>query len=162
MSQATIDDLNRRLEEKGARKASVANFRPNLLVTGLEPYGEDRLKIIKVDGHTIFLIGRCPRCSIPTNDPNKGKWEASPPYLLNIDEGAPLRIGELSEVEVSKTIMSYRRVDPGEKYAACMGMHGTAQDFGYYINVGDVITIVETTSSHDRRGTDVHPDFWAS
>lgn len=58
--------------------------------------------------------------------------------------------------------MSYRRVDAGEKYAACIGMNAAPKDMGYYVGVGDSIAVVETTTSHDRRGTDLNPDFWAS
>ncbi|TPX46291.1 pyridoxal 5'-phosphate synthase [Synchytrium endobioticum] len=141
MSQATLDDVNKRLESKGAQIAKTSNFRPNLVMNGIEAYGEDTLKVVNVAGHTIFITSRCPRCSMPTNDPDTG---------------------ELSQVEVSKEIMSYRRVDAGEQYAACIGMNAVSKDLGYHISVGDAIIVVETTTEHDRRGTDINPAFWDS
>jgi len=140
LSEATIDDVNSHLAPKG-EKVSVRNFRPNVLFSGLTPYGEDELKVVKINGHTMYCCVRCTRCQIPTND---------------------IDTGELSHVEVSKTLMSYRRVDPGAQYAACIGMHAAHADYPFFMSVGDVMEVVETTTQHDKRGKDVNPDFWAS
>ncbi|TPX34322.1 hypothetical protein SmJEL517_g02982 [Synchytrium microbalum] len=141
VSQATLDDVNERLITKGAKGIDVMNFRPNVVLRGLQAYAEDELKVIKITGQTLYVTSRCPRCQIPTNDTMKG---------------------ELTHVEVSKTIQSYRRVDAGEKYSACIGMNVCHADHGYYISIGDRVSVVETTKEHDRRGREVNPLFWQS
>jgi uncharacterized protein YcbX len=43
MNEASVADFNVRLQQKGVEPGNIGHFRPNLVLTGLEPYGEDAL-----------------------------------------------------------------------------------------------------------------------
>ena len=69
ISQASLDDLNGRLNTP----ADMQRFRPNLVVSGSEPYAEDKWKKIQI-GQSIFnLIKPCSRCTIPNINPQTGE-----------------------------------------------------------------------------------------
>lgn len=85
ISQASLDDLNRRL----AQPVEMRRFRPNLVVDGCEPYEEDRWRRIRIGELTFRVVKPCSRCPIPTIDPDTGERGAEP----------------------MRTLMSYRRHD---------------------------------------------------
>lgn len=65
ISQASLDDLNARLEHP----VPMLRFRPNLVVEGCEPYAEDNWRRIRI-GELDFRVAKpCARCIIPTIDP---------------------------------------------------------------------------------------------
>ncbi|XP_042906858.2 mitochondrial amidoxime-reducing component 1 [Parasteatoda tepidariorum] len=84
LSQASINDLNDRLE----KKISIYNFRPNILVDGCEPYAEDSWKCIKF-GNEVEILNATPstRCLLTTYDPD---------------------IGHVTQKEPLKTLRKYR------------------------------------------------------
>lgn len=85
ISQASLDDLNGRLEQP----VGMRRFRPNLVVAGCEPYAEDNWRAIRI-GSLIFRVAKpCSRCIIPTIDPDSG----------------------VRGVEPLRTLMGYRRRD---------------------------------------------------
>ncbi|HEV8314091.1 MAG TPA: MOSC domain-containing protein, partial [Burkholderiaceae bacterium] len=49
-STASLAELNRRLAERGLPPVTMQRFRPNLVLDGLEPHGEDWLDEIVLDG----------------------------------------------------------------------------------------------------------------
>ncbi|NJO77212.1 MAG: MOSC domain-containing protein [Cyanobacteria bacterium RM1_2_2] len=64
ISDASLADLNQRLPQP----LPMNRFRPNLVITGCEPYAEDRWQQIRVD-QTIFDVAKpCQRCVITTTD----------------------------------------------------------------------------------------------
>ena len=73
VSQASLDELNRRLIANGATAVSMQRFRPNLVLTGLDAHGEDHLDEVRfetTDGPVrLKLVKPCARCSIPDVDP---------------------------------------------------------------------------------------------
>ncbi|XP_053164613.1 mitochondrial amidoxime reducing component 2-like isoform X1 [Hemicordylus capensis] len=75
ISEASLEDLNTRLE----KKIAIANFRPNIFVTGCGPYDEDHWTDILIG--TVELKGRmsCPRCLITTVDPDTGVMDRNEP-----------------------------------------------------------------------------------
>ena len=85
ISQASLDDLNKRL----VAPVSMSRFRPNLVVSGCEPYAEDTWKKISVGDMTFRIVKPCSRCSIPTIDPQTSE----------------------KDPQVLKTLTSYRRRD---------------------------------------------------
>jgi uncharacterized protein YcbX len=85
ISQASLDDLNRRL----ASPVPMLRFRPNLVVTGTAPYEEDRWRRIRIGDLTLRVAKPCSRCVIPTIDPATAERAAEP----------------------LRTLMSYRRRD---------------------------------------------------
>ncbi|XP_003216077.2 mitochondrial amidoxime reducing component 2 [Anolis carolinensis] len=68
ISEASLDDLNSRLEEK----VSITNFRPNIFVTGCAPFEEDSWSQILIGNVQMKGILPCPRCIFTTIDPNTG------------------------------------------------------------------------------------------
>jgi len=62
ISQASLDELNRRLEQP----VPMDRFRPNLVVTGCEPHAEDNWQQIRI-GETVFDVAKpCARCVMPS------------------------------------------------------------------------------------------------
>ena len=75
-SAASIDEVNRRLARVGEPAATLARFRPNLVLGGLDANGEDHLDEIvfaAAEGRVrLKLVKPCVRCSIPDVDPATG------------------------------------------------------------------------------------------
>jgi len=72
-SLASLDELNRRLVARGKPPVSIARFRPNLVLDGLDAHGEDHLdEIAFAAGDAtvrLKLVKPCARCPIPNIDP---------------------------------------------------------------------------------------------
>ena len=76
-SAASLDELNRRLAAAGQGAVTMARFRPNLVLDGLDAHGEDHLDEIwfATDEGPIRLklVKPCARCSIPDVEPTTGE-----------------------------------------------------------------------------------------
>lgn len=76
VSQASLDELNGRLAREGVAAMTMARFRPNLVLDGLDAHGEDFLDEIRFDTPEgpvrLRLVKPCPRCPIPNVDPETG------------------------------------------------------------------------------------------
>lgn len=79
ISQASLDDLNSRLEQA----LPMLRFRPNLVVTGCAPYAEDSWRRIRIGELTFRVAKPCSRCVIPTIDPETGEKGVEPLRTLN-------------------------------------------------------------------------------
>jgi uncharacterized protein YcbX len=79
ISQASLDDLNSRL----AAPVSMLNFRPNLVVTGCEPYAEDNWRRIRIGEIILRVVKSCSRCKITTVDPATGETGSEPLKTLS-------------------------------------------------------------------------------
>jgi uncharacterized protein len=75
-STASMLELNRRLHSQGHDAVTMARFRPNLVLDGLEAHGEDPLDEITIgtdEGPVrIKLVKPCARCPMPDVDPLTG------------------------------------------------------------------------------------------
>ena len=74
ISQASLDDLNSRLETP----LPMLRFRPNLVVSGCEPYAEDGWRRLRIGGLEFHVAKPCSRCRIPTIDPATAQRSAEP------------------------------------------------------------------------------------
>jgi len=113
LSQASLDDLNSRLESP----VGMNRFRPNLVIDDCVAFAEDTWSTISINDATIRMLEPCSRCSVPTVDPQTGM---------------------LSGPEPIHTLSSYRERD-GEVY---FGSNYTAQldpSCSVTISVGDHI-----------------------
>ena len=76
-STASLGELNRRLAASGQAAVTMARFRPNLVLDGLDAHGEDHLDEIwfATDEGPIGLklVKPCARCSIPDVEPTTGE-----------------------------------------------------------------------------------------
>jgi len=96
IGQASLDDLNTRLNGKGAPSIGIDRFRPNIVLTGLEAYEEDYVETLSADVAASGAIGQdphdphvelrlvkpCARCPMPTIDQARGapdpEWPNEP------------------------------------------------------------------------------------
>lgn len=70
--QASLDDLDRRL----VAAVQMAQFRPNLVLKGGEPFAEDGWQRIRI-GEVVFEVTKpCSRCVLTTIDPHSAKADA--------------------------------------------------------------------------------------
>ena len=78
VSQASLDQLNTKLQAAGHRAVGMARFRPNIVLASaagpeLLPHDEDRfdtLNVLTEQGTAqLKLVKPCPRCPIPNIDP---------------------------------------------------------------------------------------------
>ena len=112
-NEASLADLNSRLKTP----VPMNRFRPNLVVSGAEPFAEDTWKIIRI-GETFFhLVKPCARCVITTVEQTLGKFSGKEPL---------------------KTLAAYRNV--GGK--VMFGQNLIAENSGGVVRIGDVIEIV--------------------
>lgn len=85
-SDASLADLNERLAKRGAAPVGMNRFRPNLVLSGLDAYGEDHLDEIRFDtpeGEVVLkLVKPCSRCTIPSVDPATGEQGHEPSDTL--------------------------------------------------------------------------------
>ncbi len=127
IGESSLRDLNEKLE----KSIPMNRFRPNLVVSGSETFGEDTWKKIRI-GKTVFrAVKPCARCVVTTIDQETG--------VSNIKE--PL-----------KTLASYRKAE--EVYPDSFSSFGlnnndvifgrnlVAENFGEYINIGDNVDVI--------------------
>ncbi|XP_021573919.1 mitochondrial amidoxime reducing component 2-like [Carlito syrichta] len=105
LSDASLTDLNTRME----KKVKMENFRPNIVVTGCNPFEEDTWNELLIGDVEVKKIMSCPRCLLTTVDPDTGV----------IDRKEPL-----------ETLKSYRLCDPSEK-----PLYKSSPLFGIYYSV---------------------------
>ena len=76
-STAGLAEFNRRLQAQDRPAVTMARFRPNLVLDGLDPHGEDALDEVVFgtsDGPVrLKLVKPCARCPIPDVDPATGE-----------------------------------------------------------------------------------------
>ena len=92
ISQASLDDLNSRL----SNAVSMLRFRPNVVVSGCEPFAEDSWRELlgsgssgssdssdSSDSSILTVVKPCSRCSIPSIDFNTGEKDTEVLKALN-------------------------------------------------------------------------------
>ena len=113
IGQASLDDLNSRLAEA----LPMNRFRPNIVFTGGEPYSEDLMNHININGIDLYGVKLCARCVLTTIDQEtikKGK-------------------------EPLKTLAGYRR-----KGAKILFGQNLAFSTTGILNIGDELKVVST------------------
>lgn len=82
----SLGDLNRRLAQAGEPPVTMARFRPNLVLSGLQPWDEDHLDTLEIDTADgplrLKLVKPCGRCQIPNVDPETGALQGEPGRTL--------------------------------------------------------------------------------
>ncbi|XP_041106521.1 mitochondrial amidoxime-reducing component 1 [Polyodon spathula] len=117
LSEASLEDLNTRLE----KKVEMRHFRPSIIVTGCDAFAEDSWHELQIGGTCLRRVMACGRCIFTTVDPNTGV----------IDRKQPL-----------ETLKSYRKCDPSEQhlyksaplFGQCYGVDQTG-----ILHVGDPV-----------------------
>ncbi len=68
VSEASLDDLNQRLNERGKEALPMSRFRPNLVVSGVDAFAEDRWKTVQIGDVLLDVVKPCARCATTTVD----------------------------------------------------------------------------------------------
>lgn len=88
LSQESLDDLNQRLAEP----LPMNRFRPNLVVSGTEPYAEDTWKQIRIGEVVLDIVKPCARCVTTTTNQTNAERGKEPLATLakyrNSERGA--------------------------------------------------------------------------
>jgi uncharacterized protein len=72
VGSASLLDLNQRLQAAGHSAVSMARFRPNIVLDGLDAHDEDRVPSLQLASEppaTLQLVKPCARCPVPNIDP---------------------------------------------------------------------------------------------
>lgn len=69
IGQGSLDDLSARI----GRPQEMLRFRPNLVISGAEPYAEDSWKRIRIGAMEFRVLKACSRCVLTTIDPATGQ-----------------------------------------------------------------------------------------
>ncbi|GAC16601.1 MOSC domain-containing protein [Aliiglaciecola lipolytica] len=115
ISNPSLNELNSRL----ASHASMAQFRPNLVVDNCEAFAEDNWKRIRIGEVEFEAMKLCSRCIFTTIDPATGKRNA--------------------DREPLNTLKSYRRNSKGE---VLFGQNLIALNSGR-ISLNDQVVVIE-------------------
>jgi MOSC domain-containing protein len=99
-NEASLADLNERLPEP----VPMERFRPNLVVSGLPAFAEDRIDSLQIGGITLRLVKPCTRCTIPSVDQRTGEQSTDPfPALRSFRFDRTLRGATFGENAVIAT-----------------------------------------------------------
>lgn len=98
ISQASLDDLNRR----SPTPQQMRQFRPNLVVSGTEPFAEDGWRRIRI-GEVEFLVAKpCSRCVMTTLDATSGRYHPQREPLATL---ATYRLAEDGEIYFGQNLI---------------------------------------------------------
>lgn len=75
ISEASLADLNSRLE----RPLPMNRFRPNIVISGINPYDEDRIDELSDGTVRLKLVKPCTRCKITTTNQQTAEVEGDEP-----------------------------------------------------------------------------------
>lgn len=115
IGENSLNDLNEKLENP----VPMNRFRPNLVISGGEPFAEDNWKKIRI-GETVFnVVKPCARCVMTTIEQATGEKDGKEPL---------------------KTLAKYRT----KNGKVMFGQNLIAEKAGSVIKVGDKAEIIET------------------
>ncbi len=77
-NQSSLEALNARLPEA----LPMERFRPNLVLSGLPPFAEDRIAAVQIGAVRLQLVKPCTRCVIPSQDQRTGLRGVDPLPVL--------------------------------------------------------------------------------
>ena len=122
LGEASHAQLNERLVAAGHASVVIERFRPNVVLSGLQPHEEDLLGAMHVDAGSMEILLKpvkpCPRCPIPNVDPLTAR----------------------SSPEVGDTLQSYRQ-DARLDGAVTFGMNAIVlHGIGSTLRVGQAVS----------------------
>jgi uncharacterized protein YcbX len=79
ISENSLQDLN----EKMSQALPMNRFRPNIVVSGCEPYAEDNWKTLIIGGARLQIVKPCARCVITCTDQDTSKVGVEPLRTLS-------------------------------------------------------------------------------
>ncbi len=109
ISQASLDDLNARLENP----VPMNRFRPNIVVQGCEAFAEDSWSGLHSESGVLSVVEPCSRCVMPSIDQTTAEKNSA----------------------ILRALASYRRAQDGKTYFGQNLLHKNHAQ----LNVGDVL-----------------------
>lgn len=108
ISQASLDDLNTRLSVP----VVMERFRPNIIISGCQPFEEDKWKSIRIGGIIFRIVKPCSRCIIPNINIETAEREKEPIKTLSsyrkrenkIFFGQNIIANSLGKIDVGMTV----------------------------------------------------------
>lgn len=114
-SNASLDALGDWIVGLGGEPVTMTRFRPNVVVSGTEPWAEEGWKRVRLGDRVFRVVKPCDRCVMTTVDPERGEFTGRQPlaalrkfhrdgpkvyFGMNLvpDTLGPLRVGEEFEV----------------------------------------------------------------
>lgn len=82
ISEASLDDLNEKLQAQGRDALPMNRFRPNLVIGGVDAFEEDYAASITIGAAVLKPVKPCPRCPIPSIDQTTGQIGPDPLDIL--------------------------------------------------------------------------------
>jgi uncharacterized protein YcbX len=96
-TEASLAELGARIEAGGGARVPMSRFRANLVVTGGEPFDEERHARVRI-GQVVFRMPkRCARCQVTTVDQDTGEVPSKEPLrtlALTRRDGANVFFGQ--------------------------------------------------------------------
>jgi MOSC domain-containing protein len=77
-SEASLADLNAKLEAKGQPRVDIDRFRPNIVLDGVDAFEEDYAKDLRIGDALLEPVKPCVRCTVPSVDPARGEQGTEP------------------------------------------------------------------------------------
>lgn len=77
-SEASLADLNDRIQENGGEPVPMDQFRPNLVLAGCAPYAEDEAPLLRSGDVTLRNAGKSDRCIVTTTNQLTGERGKEP------------------------------------------------------------------------------------
>jgi uncharacterized protein YcbX len=72
-TEASLADLNVRLQARGAAAIPMNRFRPNLVISGSDAFEEDGWRGLRIGAATLAAAKPCGRCQVTTTDQTTGQ-----------------------------------------------------------------------------------------
>jgi MOSC domain-containing protein len=83
-STGSLDQLGDWLEAAGDRRVPMNRFRPSAVLTGFEPWAEDRWRRIQIGSVSFRVAKPCGRCVVTTTDQFTGERGTQPLKMLAV------------------------------------------------------------------------------
>lgn len=116
--EASLAELNRRIVANGGEAVPMDRFRPNLVLSGGDPFAEDSWERIRIGLVVLRNAGRSDRCVMTTTDQQTGARGREP----------------------LRTLATFRR-NPDVPGAVCFGTNFIQETKSGTIRVGDVVEV---------------------
>ena len=121
ISSGSLNDLNKKLNHKNETSVSINRFRPNLVVSGCEPYVEDKWTEYNMGGNIFYNVKPCSRCIMTTIDATTGQ----------------------KGIEPLKTLLEYRKTG-NKAYFGQNVLIDLNYDNSWKVSVGDTVVLSDT------------------
>lgn len=96
ISEASLADLNSKLQAQGRQPLPMNRFRPNIVVNGIEAFEEDVTESFRIGDAVLKPVKPCPRCPMPAVDQATGEFGLNPVDILQTYRANPRVDGRIT------------------------------------------------------------------